>query len=197
MYPFAISLSDLKSDEAMTEISLRNKKSGEFEMTKKLFLPLYSPVCIGEEAEGMTVLTLWKDVATRFMSRLTADFKNRNDPAQIVYVFNFTSHDPQWVMWNISEYDDNNNKTKNVIQTLRKVLFRTFANENEVPVLLNWNIMTKDTTFEMKNKEGVITTIDNIINWIPVKKEFVQPTVCDILTSPEATISPFKKSRTE
>jgi hypothetical protein len=158
MCPFAIALCDFKNDGAMTEISLRDKITGEYEMTIKMFLPLYNPICIGEEAVGMTVITVWKDVAKYFMSELKSDFENRKDPTHIVQTFLYTKggsimgntfncapKNSSWVMWTIKDYDDNSNETKNVTNTLRKILGRTFANETELPIVLNYNLWSHDS----------------------------------------------------
>lgn len=195
IYPFAILLSDVLSEEAITEVSLRNKRTGEIEMTKKLFLPLYSPVCIGEDALGMTALTLWKETASFFMKRLRSDFNARKDPPMLVYLFNFTVRDPSWVLWNISDYDEYINKTKSVIKTIRKVLFRTFAAENELPKLFNWEHLSKKTIFCMKDENDDLCLIDDMLKWIPVKTEGDFSKSSHVLTSPEATTSPFKKAK--
>jgi hypothetical protein len=153
--PFSIHLSDFKNDGAMTELSIRDKITGEFERTIKLFLPLgvYSADCIGEAAEGMTVLTLWKDAVTSFMYQLKSEFKNRNDTAYIVStlvyqsifaenggsagtMYEFESENPSWVMWSISDYDDSNTETQNVMMIFSKTLDRTISNETNLPIIL-------------------------------------------------------------
>jgi hypothetical protein len=193
--PFAVLLKDVESLD-LTDVMIKDYITNEMVSTVKLDVVFYSPVVVGQVAEGSSVLTLWRDEAKNFKERLIKDFELRKNLEYIIYIITFGAKDPSWILWNISSFDVTANNSANIIPVLRKIVFRVYGSDNEVPQILEWDELCGSTLFCMKDDYGKDIPIADVMQWVPIKKEFGMADKTSMVSSPVAKISPFKKART-